>query len=220
MRPPTVVLDDVGVSGVHEPLVAGISATAGPGGVTVLSVDPGTPQVALALAVSGRVRLASGSVTLDGVSDPRTLQRATRLVDVEDVTAPDAGLPVRTVVAEELALGRQRSRRRDVRNHLAARRLDPAGGARWAALPPEVRTDLLLELAAWGGDARVLVLAGPERHGGDPLAFLEPARRIARGGFTVVALCSPTTAHRIASLDHADVSVADGLADPLPGDRS
>jgi hypothetical protein len=213
-----VTLDDVGVSGVHEPLVAAVSATAGPGGVTVLPVDPGTPQVALALAVSGRVRLATGSVCVDGTSDPRALRRATRLVDVEDVTAPDGGLSVRTVVAEELALGGQRSRARHVRNHLAARGLDPAGRARWASLPPETRTELLLELGSWGGDARVLVLAGPERHGGDPLAFLDPAREIARRGFTVLALCSPTTAHRIGSLGHADVTVVPDLTpDPRPG---
>ena len=39
-----------------------------------------------------------------------------------------------------------------------------------------------------------MVLAGPDRHGGDPYEWFEAARDLADTGITVVALCSPAIA--------------------------
>ncbi len=195
-----VVARDVSVRGTHEPFVHGVDYVAPGGEVTVVAVDPGAAQVALALAIGGRVDLMTGSLRLGGSSERATLQTRTRLVDVLDVTAPEDALPLRAVIAEELALAERPSSRRDVSDFLADRDLSAVAGRRWESLPPGRRTRLLLELGSWHPRVRVVVLAGPDRHGGDPHEWFEAARAQARRGLTVVILCAPATAATLAPL--------------------
>jgi ABC-type uncharacterized transport system ATPase component len=159
-----VIARDVSVEGTHEPFVAGAGFVAAAGEVTVVGVDPGVGQVALALAVGGRVDLLTGSISIGGCTDRSHLQRRTRLVDVPDVTAPEDSLPLRAVVAEELALAERPSSRRHVAAFLDDRNLTDLAGRRWESLPPGLRTTLLLELGSWHPHVRVVVLAGPDRH--------------------------------------------------------
>lgn len=189
-----VVATDVAVAGTHEPFVEGVDFVAEGGAVTVLRCDPGVPQVALALAIGGRVDLAAGSISIGGSTDRADLQVRTRLVDVSDVTAPEGTLSLRAVVAEELALAERPSSPADVVAFLADRDLTVLARRRWESLPPGLRTRLLIELGAWHPRVRVLVLAGPDRHGGDPYEWFEAARALADTGLTVVALCSPAIA--------------------------
>lgn len=195
-----VIVRDVSVRGTHEPFVQGADIVADADRVTVVAVDPGVAQVALALAIGGRVDLMSGSVTIGGFASRSELQRRTRLVDVADVTAPEDALPLRAVVAEELALAERPSARKDVRAYLAERDLGHLADRRWESLPAGLRTRLLLELGTWHPQVRVIVLAGPDRHGGDPLEWFEAARAVAAGGLTVIALCSPAVAATLAPL--------------------
>jgi hypothetical protein len=58
----------------------------------------------------------------------------------------------------------------------------------------------LLELGALHPQVRVLVLAGPERHGGDHSLWLETCERLAQTGLTVIVL---TTAASAAALTAA-----------------
>ncbi|GAB3876731.1 hypothetical protein [Terrabacter terrigena] len=189
-----VVARDVSVRGTHEPFVSGIGFTAPAGEVTVVGVDPGASQVALALAIGGRVDLLTGTVSIGGSTDRAHLQLRTRLVDVPDVTAPEDALPLRAVVAEELALAERSSSRRDVATFLRERHLTELASRRWESLPAGQRTELLLELGSWHPHVRVLVLSGPDRHGGDPREWFEAARSVADRGLTVIALCAPATA--------------------------
>jgi hypothetical protein len=189
-----VVVRDVSVEGTHEPFVSGVGFTARAQEVTLVGVDPGVGQVALALAIGGRVDLLSGSVAIGGSSERAHLQLRTRLVDVPDVTAPEDGLPLRAVVAEELALAERPSSRKDVDAFLRERALTDLGSRRWESLPPGLRTSLLLELGSWHSQVRVIVLTGPDRHGGDPHEWFEAARALADRGLTVIALCAPATA--------------------------
>ena len=96
-----VVARDVSVRGTHEPFVSGIGFTAPAGAVTVVGVDPGVGQVALALAIGGRVDLLTGAVSIGGSTDRAQLQLRTRLVDVPDVTAPEDSFSLRAVVGVE-----------------------------------------------------------------------------------------------------------------------
>ena len=189
------------VAGTHEPFVEGVDFVAEAGAVTVLRCDPGVPQVALALAIGGRVDLAAGSISIGGSTDRADLQVRTRLVDVSDVTAPEGTLSLRAVVAEELALAERPSSRADVVAFLADRDLTDLARRRWESLPPGLRTRLLIELGAWHPRVRVLVLAGPDRHGGVIDEWFEAARRVADSGLTVVVLCSPATADALAPAD-------------------
>ncbi|MGO4598087.1 hypothetical protein [Terrabacter sp. 2RAF25] len=155
MNERNVVARDVSVSGTHEPFVSGIRFTAPAASVTVVGADPGAGQVALALAIGGRVDLLTGSVSIGGSTDRAHLQLRTRLVDVPDVTAPEDALPLRAVVAEELALAERPSSRKDVAAFLRERGLAELGGRRWESLSAGLRTSLLLELGAWHPQVRV-----------------------------------------------------------------
>ncbi|MBC9821570.1 hypothetical protein [Terrabacter sp. MAHUQ-38] len=189
-----VIARDVSVQGTHEPFVSGVGFVAPPGEVTVVGVDPGAAQTALALAIGGRVDLIGGSISIGGSSHRSHLQLRTRLVDVPDVTAPEDSLPLRAVVAEELALAERPSSRRDVAAFLADRELTALAARRWESLRSGLRTRLLLELGSWHPQVRVVVLAGPDRHGGDPREWFEAASALADSGLTVVVLCSPAVA--------------------------
>ncbi len=114
----------------------------------MVATDPGIPQVALALAVGGRVELLRGRISIGGVSDLDDLQLLTRLVDVADVTAPEDSIAVRAVVQEELALAERPATRAAVAAFLAAHDLSDRAGRPWEQLPAGVRTSLLLELGA------------------------------------------------------------------------
>ncbi|HET7801552.1 MAG TPA: hypothetical protein VFL38_14105 [Humibacillus xanthopallidus] len=194
-----VVATGVAVAGTHEPFVEGVDFVAPGGAVTVVPCDPGVPQVALALAVGGRVALAAGTVSVGGSTDRADLQVRTRLVDVSDVTAPEDTLALRAVIAEELALAERPSSRADVDHFLADRDLTDLRQRRWESLPSGLRTRLLIELGSWHPRIRVLVLAGPDRHGGSVTEWFEAAREVADSGLTVIVLCSPATAAALQS---------------------
>jgi ABC-type cobalamin/Fe3+-siderophores transport system ATPase subunit len=198
--PRTVVVDDVSVAGTHEPFVEQVAFTAPSGEVTVVATDPGIPQVALALALGGRVRLLRGRISIGGAADLADLQLRTRLVDVEDVTAPEDTIALRAVVQEELALAERPASRAAVAAFLEAHDVSDRASRPWEQLPAGVRTSLLLELGALHPQVRVLVLAGPERHGGDHSLWLETCERLAETGLTVIVL---TTAASAAALTAA-----------------
>lgn len=193
-----------GPSAHHDPLLPPTSLVAEPGEVTLVPVGPDQQATALALALGGAVRLGGGSVDLWGESDPAHLRRHVVLVDVEGVTAPEDALPATSVVREQLVLGRQPSRggaaRRVLLEHGVA-----DGSVRWDTLPPADRTAILIDLAARRPGAQVLVLAGPDRHSGDPRGWYAAAQAAADRVLTVVVLCRPET---VAELTDATPSTA------------
>lgn len=194
-----VIGQNVAVAGTHEPFLASLDFYAPSGEVTFVPVDPGYGQVALALAIGGRVDLLTGSITIAGSGVRETLQSRTRLVDVADITAPEEALRVAHVISEELALAERPWSRRDVADFLADRDLADRAGDRWDSLPAGIRTRLLLELGSWHPSAGVVVLTGPDRHGGDPGPWLTLAHRLAERGLTIIVICAPATASLLAS---------------------
>jgi hypothetical protein len=186
--------DAVTVSGAHAPLLLATSVTAHTGEVTLVAGDPGYGQVALALALGGRLVPSSGDIRLEGVDDPGAFRSRVALVDVPNVTEPEEGLTVRAVIAEELALSHQRARAGDVRAFLAAQDGGRHGGLRWEELPSGLRTQWLADLAARRAGVDFLVLASPDRFGGDPCHWWKVAKVLADMGKGVIVQCTHASA--------------------------
>lgn len=164
-----------------------------PGTPTLLPVAPQPGHAALPLVLAGRLAPTGGRVELDGRDDPALRRHAVALVDVPSVNEPDAGLPVGTVVGEELALAEQPA--------------SPAAVSRWleghgvgsrhllfSELDPDLRTRVLAELAVARPHVRYAVLAEPERHGGDPAAWWSLAHDLADRGLGVLVTVTRPTA--------------------------
>lgn len=203
----TVDVIEASVRGPHAPLLLPTSLHADRGQVTVVASDPGPGQVALALAIAGRVRLSSGSVTFDGDPDAARRRLVTALVDVPGVSEPDPTSPVQEVLGEELAYAHRHAGRGDVRAFLANHDQQAIWGQLWEQLPPGVGSGLLLQISASRPRVEVAVLAAPERGGGDPAVWWEAAKQVAALDLAVVVL----TAHAAARLLHLDVSFEIGV---------
>jgi hypothetical protein len=134
----------------------------------------------------------AGVVTVDDTADDTTLRGLTAVVDAPGVSEPEDALPLRIVVGEELALGRQPAGKRDVAAWLAAHDAAGLAGVRFENLGPTVRTRLLTELAAGRTGVRMLVLDTPDRHTSDVESWSALAREHAERGLAVVVLTATT----------------------------
>ena len=200
--------DRVAVSGAHAPLLLATSVTARTGEVTLVAGDPGYGQVALALALGGRLAPSSGDIRLEGVDDPRALRSRVALVDVPNVTEPEEGLTVRAVIAEELAFSHQRATGGDVTAFLRARDGDRHGGLRWEQLPSGLRTAWPADLAARRSAVDFLVLASPDRFGGDPCQWWNVAKVLADMGKGVIVQCTHASARLLSEPVAYEVGVS------------
>ena len=199
--------DHVSVAGLHGPLLLPTSLVARPGHVTLVAGDPGYGHVALALALGGRVPLASGSVALDGDPSEDLRRRHVALVDVPDVTAPEDAVSIRSAVAEQLALAGRPASRAATRAFLGGHGVE-GRTQRFESLPPSTRTVLLMEAAATRAVTRVLVVAAPDRFGGDPTGWYGAAERLAADGLTVVVQVTHATARQLARPSTYELGVA------------
>jgi ABC-type hemin transport system ATPase subunit len=136
-----------------------------PGEVVVAVGRPGHGNVALALALAGRLRLSAGRVDLAGDPALEARQNAVVLVDVPGVTEPDDSVPFRVIVAEELALAGLPSGPHATSAWLREHRLGTSPRLRTEDVPALDRIRSLTELGAARPDARFLVLLSPDRHG-------------------------------------------------------
>ncbi|UVS80322.1 ABC transporter ATP-binding protein [Actinokineospora sp. UTMC 2448] len=159
-------------------MLAATSLRVGSGQLAVVAGEPGDGHTAFGLAITGRLRPTSGTVT--GVEPRRAA-----VVDAPGVSEPEGKLRTADVIAEALALA---GRRADAGEIARGHGLDPR--ARFEAAPAEARTALLTDLAA----ADLLVLDSPDRHSGDPQAWWPTALRHARRGRAVVVLCGGAAA--------------------------
>ncbi len=174
------------------------------GEVVVVVGQPGAQLSAFALAMAGRLPLSSGTVSWNGGQDPEQLRRHVALVDVQDVTEPERGVPVRTTVAEELALAGRKTSGRKADEWLAAHGWSEWSRRRIEEVPALARVSALTDLAALRPGVTHLVIGLPERHGGHPEEWLGVARRHAEAGLGVVITVSHATA------SHHQVSVVLG----------
>ena len=192
-----LVVDQVAVAGARSPLVQPTSFVAPPSRVTPVAGDPGYGQVALALALAGRMPLAGGHVTLGGSEDPAVLRRHVAVVDVPGVSAPEDGLAVHHVLAEELAFAGRPSGRRAVEAFLTAHGIGAAAAEPFEALAPEDRVRVLAHAAAERTATRVLVVTNPDRRGGDARTWWPVLEDLAAEGITVVVQVTHATMRQL-----------------------
>ena len=200
-----IVADRVTVRGAHGPMLLPTTLWARTGDVSLVVGAPGDGHVALALVLGGQLEPSSGRVTVGGSADREVLRRRTALVDVPRVTEPEPGIPVRAVIGEELALSGQPARPKDVAAFLAEHDGTGLASERFENVPPAVRTDWLARLAALRGGVDVLVLAHPDRFGGEPTAWWDLAQQLAEGNRAVVVQCTHVSARLLGRHDYAEV---------------
>ena len=192
-----LVVDQVAVAGARSPLVQPTSFVAPSSRVTTVAGDPGYGQVALALALAGRMQLAAGRVLLDGIDDPAMLRRHVAVVDVPGVSAPEDGLAVHHVLAEELAFAGRPSGRRAVAAFLTDHGVAATADARFETLAPQDRVSVLAHAAAERAATRVLVLTNPDRRGGDARTWWPVLADLAADGITVVVQLTHATMRQL-----------------------
>jgi len=192
-----LVADEVAVAGARSPLVQPTSFIAPSSRVTTVAGDPGYGQVALALALAGRMPLAGGRVLLDGLDDPAVLRGHVAIVDVPGVSAPEDGLAVHHVLAEELAFAGRPSGRRAVTAFLAEHGIEATADAPFETLAPHDRVHVLAHAAAERTATRVLVLTNPDRRGGDARTWWPVLEDLAAEGITVVVQLTHATMRQL-----------------------
>ena len=158
----------------------------------------------LGLVASGRMKIDSGEVTIDGRPDAKAIRRRVALVDAPVVSEPEPNVTVTGVVAEELMFAGHAPT-----PFAAARWLEGIGLDALASLPignvdPAARVRLLLELAALRKDVEGLVLVAPDRHGGEPAAWWRLAGEFAERGYAVLVIAGQASQTAIALLGGAD----------------
>lgn len=155
-----------------------VSASFATGTVTLLASEGSPRQTVLSLVASGRMRLDAGSVSAvdehGRTMSPARLRRAVALVDTPLVAEHSDDVSIATVVKEELAMAKGRSRGT---RPAAITERRPFG-----SLDGEARLALLTELVLLRPDVGALVITAPERHGGDPARWWRLLRDVAAGG--------------------------------------
>lgn len=104
--------DRVSLEGHHGTLLPPTSLTVGEGDLAIVHGEPGVGVTAFGLALAGRLKPSTGTVTVDG-SDAG-LPALVAVVDAPEVSEPDDALPLRVVVGEELALAHRPAGKEDV----------------------------------------------------------------------------------------------------------
>lgn len=191
------------------------------GRITLVAAEGGDRPVVLSLIASGRMKPDAGTVTLDGTDDVTLLSERVALVDAPEVSEPPADLTLRTVLREELVYaGRSASgdhvdaaiedalRANAAATEAASTAATDATATatdhrtphdlarlRMADIDPTLRIRLLTELAAQRPGVQALVLCLPDRHGGDPRAWLPVATDLAARDFAVLLVCATPSAH-------------------------
>jgi len=171
----------------------------------------------LGLVASGRMRVDSGEVTIDGRRDARALRRRVALVDAPIVSEPEPNVTVTGVVAEELMFAGHAPSPFAAARWLEGLGLDALAGLPIGNVDPAARIRLLLELAALRKDVEGLVLVAPDRHGGEPAAWWRIALEFAERGYAVLVIAgqaSQTAIEVIGRLDADTPTAPVGAATP------
>ncbi|QCR18326.1 hypothetical protein [Agrococcus sp. SGAir0287] len=186
------------------------------GEASLVVVETEQRPTVLGLVAAGRMVPAAGRVLLDGEEDRRELRRRVALVDAPRASDPDPAARVRGVIAEELLFAGLPGHPRGVRGWATQLGVADAIDATVADLAPARRTRLLAELAILRDGVEAVVLACPDRHGGDPRDWWSLAGSLADRGFAVLAIASPASERALRSAGELDRVGADGSPHGVP----
>jgi ABC-type hemin transport system ATPase subunit len=187
--------DQVSVDGPHGTLLSPTSLSVESGQLAIVHGEPGVGITAFGLALAGRIKPTTGTVTLDdtmAAASAVKLRDLVAVVDAPGVSEPDDALPVRVVVGEELALAHRPASKDAVARWLAENDAATFANMRFESLTAQVRTRLLTALAASREGVQMLVLDTPDRHTSDVDSWSALAREHAGRGLAVVVLTATT----------------------------
>ncbi len=169
------------------------------GGATLALTETEQRPTVLGLLASGRMRPDSGTITIDGRTDPARLRAAIALVDAPIVSEPAPAVSLFGVVAEELMFAGLPSHPRAVLEHLETAGLREHARTAMADLPPDLRIRELAELALLRDGVAGIVLTSPDRHGGDPEHWWRIAQDFAGRGLAVLVIAGTAASTAIAA---------------------
>lgn len=155
----------------------------------------------LGLVASGRMKIDSGSVTIDGRADAGAIRRRVALVDAPVVSEPESNVTVTGVVAEELMFAGQAPTPFAAQRWLEGLGLDSLASLPIGNVDASARIRLLLELAALRKDVEGLVLVAPDRHGGEPAAWWRIAQEFAERGYAVLVIAGHASRTALETID-------------------
>ncbi|WP_020673825.1 ABC transporter ATP-binding protein [Amycolatopsis nigrescens] len=200
--------DRVSVEGAHGTLLPPTSLALHDGELAIVHGEPGVGVTAFGLALAGRIRPSTGTVTVDGAANPAKLRELVAVVDAPGVSEPDGALSLRVVIGEELALAHRPASTEDVSRWLTEQDAAAFASVRFENLEPELRTRLLTTAAASRRGVRMLVLDTPDRHTSELESWSTLAHEQAERGLAVVVLTATTPLHALpetpARLGHLD----------------
>ena len=148
----------------------------------------------LGLIAAGRMRSATGLVLIDGREDADTLRRRVALVDAPTVSDPAPDVTVAGVTAEELMFAGRSAHPIAVRRWLDAAGFGGLARVPIGDVPARERLALLLELTALRTGVEGIVLVSPDRHGGDPVEWMQLADDFAARGMAVLVIAGEAAA--------------------------
>ncbi|MFC4086611.1 P-loop NTPase family protein [Amycolatopsis samaneae] len=185
--------DRVSLQGPHGTLLPPTSLTVQAGDLALVHGEPGVGVTAFGLALAGRLKPSTGTVTVNHAADATgDLRKIVAVVDAPGVSEPDGALTLRVVVGEELALAHRPAAKADAERWLSEHDAAAFASTRFENLEPALRTRLLTALAAGREGVRVLVLDTPDRHTSDVGSWARIAREHAERGLAVVVLTATT----------------------------
>lgn len=170
-----------------------VSATFASGMATRVVVETEQRPTLLGLIASGRMLPASGTVLIDGESDRKRIRHSVALVDAPGQSEPDPNVTLGGLISEELMFAGGNSDAVSARMWARNMHVRESTKTPLAALAPEERIRVLLELAAMrngrkGHKVEGLVLVSPDRHGGDPEKWWRITELMARRGLALLVI--------------------------------
>lgn len=167
------------------------------GRATLARAETEQRPTVLGLIASGRMHPDTGTVTVDGRADARSIRRLVALVDAPDVSDPAPNVTVAGVAAEELMFAGLSSNPVSTSRWLGDLGLRDIARTPIANVDPIDRLRLLTELAILRDGVEAVVLVAPDRHGGDPTTWWALARGLADRGFAVLVIAGDASAAAI-----------------------
>lgn len=150
--------------------------------VLLIQADGQERRTALALALTGRMKPTTGSVTLGHDDALSSLRRRSAIVDAPDVNAPEHHLSVRSLTSEDLALVPLKFRDRTRPTEWLVKHGFRDILEKWVEeLEPARLLHLQLELALANRDVDLVVVDSPDRHTADVSAWLPLLEQTAAG---------------------------------------
>ena len=182
------------MTGRRDDLLPPTSLEAARGELLLVEGDRQDRRTALSLALSGRMRPSSGTVSWDGNARIRLLRQAGSVVDSPGVNEPEQHLSVRDLVTEDLALvpRRQRGALRSTA-WLKLNNFDDIAGQWTEQLAAGRRIELLTALALANPETGLLVMDSPDRHSGQAADWLPLLEELAHDAGRPLAVVATVT---------------------------